>query len=60
MIKKAMACDYEGDALLLAKAAKLVRKEIANYSSFTFDGRFPPGCQQGSVPATLKTISMEF
>ncbi len=56
MIKKAMACDYEGDALLLAKAAKLVRKEIANYSGFTFDGRFPPGCQQGSVPATLKTI----
>ncbi len=38
MIKKAMACDYEGDALLLAKAAKLVQKEIANYSGFTFDG----------------------
>lgn len=26
MLKQAMACDYEGDALLLAKA---VRKEIA-------------------------------
>ena len=56
MLKQAMACDYEGDALLLAKTAKLLRKEIVSYSGFTFDGRFPSGCQQGSVPSTLKTL----
>ena len=56
MLKQAMACDYEGDALLLAKTAKLLQKEIVSYSGFTFDGRFPSGCQLGSVPSTLKTL----
>ena len=56
MLKQAMACDYERDALLLAKTAKLVQKEIVSNSGFTFDGRFPSGCQQGSVPSTLKTL----
>ena len=41
MLKQAMAIDYEGDALLLAKVAKLVRKEIVNYEGFHFDGKFP-------------------
>ena len=56
MLKQAMACHYEGDALLLAKNAKLERKEVVSYSGFTFDGRFPSGCQQGSAPSTLKTL----
>ena len=30
MLKQAMACDYEGDALLLAKAAKIVRTTMAS------------------------------
>ena len=47
MLRQAMECDYEGDALLLAKTARLVRKEIASHSGFTFDGEFPSGCQQG-------------
>ena len=56
MLKQAMACDYEGDALLLAKAAKIVHKDIVSYKGFHFDGKFPSGCQQGSVPSTLKTL----
>ena len=56
MLKQAMACDYEGDALLLAKAAKLVRKEIVNNKGFHFNGKFPSGCQEESVPTTLKTL----
>lgn len=55
MLKQAMACDYEGDALLLAKAGKLVRKEIVSNKGFHFDGKFPSGCQEESVPSTLKT-----
>ena len=34
MIKQAMASDYEGDALILAKAAKIVRQEILNFKGF--------------------------
>lgn len=56
IMKQVMACDYEGDALLLAKAAKIVRKDIVHYNGFKFDGRFDSGCQQDSVPSTLKTL----
>ncbi len=55
MLKQAIACDYEGDALVLAKAAKIVRREIVSYKGFHFDGKFSSGCQQESVPSTLKT-----
>ena len=30
MMKQAMACDYEGDALLLAKAAKIVEEMLSS------------------------------
>lgn len=57
LLKQAMKCDYEGDALLLAKCAKIVRiKEIVSYKGFHFDGKFPPGCQQESMPSSLKTL----
>ena len=56
MMKQAMACDYEGDALLLAKAAKIVRRDVVLHNSFKFDGKFESGCQKESVPSTLKTL----
>ena len=45
---------YEGEALLLAKVAKVLCTKIANFKGF--DGSFPSGCQQESVPSTLKTF----
>ena len=56
MMKQAMACDYEGDALLLAKAAKIVRRDVVLHNGFKFDGKFESGCQKESVPSTLKTL----
>ena len=58
MLKQAMTCDYEGDALLLTKVAKSVRKEIASYKGFHFDGNFSSGCQQGSVLLSRPPVSM--
>ena len=55
MLKQAMVCHYEADALL-AKVGKIVRKEILNCSGFNFDGTLSQGCQHGSVPSTLKTL----
>lgn len=49
MVKQAMACDYEGDALLLAKAARIVRRDIVSHKGFHFDGKFGSSCQQESV-----------
>ena len=51
-MKQALACDYEGDAQLLAKAAKIVRRDIVLHNGFKFES----GCQKESVPSTLKTL----
>ena len=56
MLKQAMVCDYKGDALLLAKAAKIVCKHVIGYNGFHFDGNFGHGCQQQSVPSSLITL----
>ena len=56
MVKQGMTCDYEGAALLLAKAARIVRKDNASHKGFHFGGIFGSSCQQESVPSTLKTI----
>lgn len=56
MLKQAMACDSEGNALLLAKATKLVCKEIVSNKGFHFGGKFSSGCQEKSEPSTLKTL----
>ena len=56
MLKQATTQDHEAEMVLLAKAAKIVRKDITSYKGFSFDGKFPPGCQQESVPSCLKTL----
>ena len=59
MLKQIAKADYEGETLLLVKAAKILRKELANFTGFQFNGNFTSSCQQGSVPSVLKLfISM--
>jgi len=48
--------DYENEAVILAKAAKIVRKKIIGHKIFHFDSKFPIGCQQTSVPSSLKLL----
>ena len=45
--------DYESDALTLAKAARIVRREMFNDDRFQFDGAFPSNCQNASLPSWL-------
>ena len=56
MMKQAYNCNYEDDALILCKAAKIIREDIINSNGFQFDGSFPPNCQQNSVPINLKYL----
>ena len=56
MLKQAFNSNYESDAILLSKAAKIVREDIFNMHGFHFNGSFPPGCQQESVPTNLKYL----
>ena len=38
--------DFSEDALILVKAAKILRKNVFNHQPFKFDNEFPPHCQE--------------
>ena len=46
--------DYESDALAMAKAVKILRREVLSWKSLPFNGQFQPECQSKSLPTTLK------
>ena len=56
MLKQSSNCKYEGDALILSKAAKIIREDIFNFGGFQFNGSFPSDCQQNSIPTNLKYL----
>ena len=56
ILKQAFNCNYEDDALVLSKAANIVREDIRNSTGFQFSGSFFPDCQQDSVPTNLKYL----
>ena len=56
ILKQALQCDFEEDALILAKAAKLVRGDIFESNGFKFNASFPSECQKDSVPTYLKSL----
>jgi len=47
---------YSDDALILAKAAKIIRKDIFAHRQFKFTGTFPADCQSESVPSSLLSL----
>ena len=48
--------DFSEDAVILAKAAAIVRKDIFNHKCFKFTGCFPDECQKDSLPSSLKSL----
>ena len=56
MLKQALQCDFEEDALILAKAAKIVRGDIFESNGFKFNGSFPSECPTQSVPTYIKSL----
>ena len=48
--------NFDKDAVTLAKAAKIIRNDILNHDSFKFTGSFPTGCQEKSIPSSLKYL----
>ena len=57
ILKQALNTDYESDSIILAKAARIIRKDIINSPGFHFSGSFPPRCQEELVPVNLKYLS---
>ena len=56
MLKQTLKSDYAEDALILAKAAKIVRGDIYDSKGFKFNASFPSGCQEDSIPTYLKSL----
>ena len=56
MLKQSSKSDCEGEVLLFAEVAKILRSELASFNGFQFDGCFTSSCQQESVPSALKTF----
>lgn len=54
-IKRARQDDCDSEAYSLAKAAKIVRRDILRRQN-AFRGTFPPNCQNDAVPSTLQTL----
>ncbi|VDH99471.1 Hypothetical predicted protein [Mytilus galloprovincialis] len=54
-IKLATRTNYDDEAMILYKAAQIVRKDMMAMQ-YIFNGTFETGCQQNSVPQSLKTI----
>ena len=45
--------DYQSEALLFAKVAKICRSELFGEETAFFSGSFPEDCQQNLLPLTL-------
>lgn len=48
--------DFSEDAVILAKAAVIVRNDIFNHHCINFTGAFLPNCQEDSLPSSLKSL----
>ena len=57
MLKEALRKrDFSEDAIILAKAATIIRNDVFNHRCLQFTGSFPPGCQENSLPSSLKSL----
>ena len=50
--------DFSDDTAVLAKAAKIERRDMFSHKGLSFSGTFPLGCQEISLPASLKSLIM--
>ena len=56
-LRVATNLDYDDEAVILSKAANIIRRDIFSDRTQTeFTGEFSEGCQQEYVPSSLKTL----
>ena len=48
--------DYDDEAMILSRAAKIIRRDIFNAPSSGYNGNFDQQCQQDSIPVSLATL----
>ena len=50
--------NYQEEAFLFAKVAKIIRQELFNEKAAVFNGTFPKNCQDELIPSTRLLVSM--
>ena len=55
-LKKAYDTDFDDEAIILAKVANIVQRDMMNRNTRTFNGSFDIQCQQNSVPQRLQGL----
>lgn len=55
-LKKALDRNFDEEAIVLAKAAGIVRRDIMKHDNSEFAGEFTKDCQQQSVPQSLISL----
>ena len=55
-LKRVLESDFDEEAIVLAKAAEIVRRDILNHEKTKFNGSFSQECQQESVPQSLMAL----
>jgi hypothetical protein len=56
VLKLALEKDYDDEGIVLASAAKIVRRDIFNMQVNPFNGTFQPGDQEDAVPRSLMAL----
>ena len=57
ILKDAMASrDFDQEAVSMARLSKVIRRDISDGKYFKFSGAFPQGCEEHSVPTSLKSL----
>ena len=54
-LKQACNEDFDSEALILAKASNIIRRDIFKLKQ-CFDGQFLPDCQEKSIPSTRTAL----
>ena len=54
-LQRVSESDFDEEAIILSKAAKIVKRDILN-TKYTFDGTFEKECQKKSVPQSLLSL----
>ena len=50
VLKRATKNNSDGEAMVISKAAKIIRRDLLNMENSQFQGNFEINCQEGSVP----------
>ena len=57
LLKEAMKSrDLDQEAISLSRVCNSIRDEMFNTDFYQFSGSFPTGCEESSVPASLKSL----